>query len=150
MKFLICCLTLITLAAPSFAQSNSSPQQDDVKAIQQVEDDWLRGERTTDIATFERLLADDYVNLTPQGVGPGKAKIIEQVRTRAGQAPPYSIETADMHIYILGDVAVAAYVKTYTAKQNGNVMHEDNTHIFKKENGVWKLKLSRESDHNGD
>ena len=150
MRFLISCLALITVALPTFAQSNSSPQQDDVKAIQQIEDDWLRGERTTDIATFERLLSDDYVNLTPRGVGPGKAKIVEQVRTRAGQAPPYSIETADMHIYILGDVAVAAYVKTYTAKQNGNVMHEDNTHIFKKENGVWKLKLSRESDHNGD
>ena len=53
-----------------------------------------------------------------------------------------------MHIYILDDnVAVAAYVKTYTAKENGNVMREDNTHIFKKYRGAWKLKISRESEH---
>jgi len=151
MRFLLCCLIALTLLAPSvLAQSNASVPQDNVKAIQQIEDDWLRGERTTDISAFERVLADDYVNLTPRGIGPGKAKIIEQVQAHAGQAPPYSVEIADMHIYILDDVAVAAFVKTYTAKENGNVMREDNTHIFKKDHGTWKLKISSESDNTGE
>lgn len=151
MRFVLCCLAALTLLVdPAFPQSHSSARQVEIKTIQQIEDDWLRGERTTDISTFERVLADDYVNLTPRGIGPGKAKIIEQVRTHAGKAPPYSVDIADMHIYILGDVAIAAYVKTYTAKENGNVMREDNTHIFEREHGTWKLKISRESDHNLD
>jgi len=151
MRFLFRSLIALTLLVPSIvAQSSPSNQQDDVKAIQQIEDAWLRGERTSDISAFDRVLADDYVNLTQRGIGPGKAKIIDQVRAHAGQAPPYSVDIADMHIYILGDVAVAAFVKTYTAKENGNVMREDNTHIFKKDRGAWKLKISRESDHSGD
>jgi hypothetical protein len=42
----------------------------------------------------------------------------------------------DMHIYILDNTAVAAYAKTYTAKENGNVAHEDTTRIFTKNHGV--------------
>ena len=151
MRFALCCLAALTLLVdPAFPQSHSSAKQDEVKTIRQVEDDWLRAERTTDISSFDQVLADDYVNLTPRGLGPGKADILEHVRARKGQAPPYSIEIADMHIYILGDVAVAVYVKTYIAKENGNVMREDNTHIFEREHGTWKLKISRESDHNVD
>jgi SnoaL-like domain len=67
------------------------------------------------------------------------------MRPHAGQAPPYSVENSDMHIYILGDTAVTAYVRTYKAKENGNVSREDTTHIFVKDHGAWKLKVSRAS-----
>jgi hypothetical protein len=53
------------------------------------------------------------------------------------------VETADMRIYILGDSAVAAYTKIYTAKENGNVVHEATTHIFTKDHGTWKMRSSR-------
>ena len=48
-----------------------------------------------------------------------------------------------MRIYILGDSAVAAYTKIYTAKENGNVVHEATTHIFTKDHGTWKMRSSR-------
>ena len=144
--FLSCCW-----AAPALSQSLSTtppttatPQPtDSTEAIHQIEDEWLKGENTTDIAVLERVLADDYVNLTPHGLGPTKAEIISHLQPRAGQAPPYTLATKDMHIYILGDAAVAAYTKTYTAKESDNVLREDTTHIFKKERGAWKLKISR-------
>lgn len=103
------------------------------------------GENTTDIAVLERVLADNYVNLTPRGLGPTKAEIMSHLQPLAGQTPPYAVETKDMHIYVLGDAAVAAYTKMYKAKENGNVVREDTTHIFKKEHGTWKLKISRAS-----
>lgn len=147
---LSCLIVLCSWAAPAFTQnpSDSSPKaapQSESQAIQRIEDDWLKGENTTDIAALERVLADDYVNLGPRGLGPGKAEIISHLQPRAGQAPPYSLDVKDMHIYILGDTAVAAYVKTYTAKENGNVVHEDTTHIFTKDHGTWRLKISRAS-----
>jgi hypothetical protein len=153
-------LTVLCLwAAPAFAQSPSSPAPkasinsapiSDSDLVQRIEDDWLKGENTTDITVLNRVLADDYVNLTPRGFGPGKAEVISHLQPRAGQAPPYSLETADMRIYILGDTAVAAYVKTYTDKGNGNIVREDTTHIFTKDHGAWRLRISRASIRHGD
>lgn len=142
---LCCCSVPVFPQGSSTAPKAATEQPPDFEAIQQMEDDWLKGENTTDIAVFERVLADDYVNLTPSGLGPTKAEIVSHLKPRAGQAPPYSVETKDMRIYVLGDAAVAAYTKTYIAKENGNVLHEDTTHIFKKEHEIWKLKISRAS-----
>jgi ketosteroid isomerase-like protein len=148
---LSCLIVLCWWAAPAFTQnpSNSTSKaatiQNDSEVIQQIEDDWLKGENTTDIAVLERVLADDYVNLTPRGLGPTKQELIRHLQPSAGHSPPYSLATSDMHIYILGDTAVAAYTKTYTAKENGNPAHEDTTHIFTKDRGTWKLRISRAS-----
>jgi ketosteroid isomerase-like protein len=149
-----CLIVLCIFVSTTLGQNapNDSPKADtgaaqhgDYAVLQQIESDWLQGENTTDVFVLERVLADDYVNLTPRGLGPGKAEIIRHLQPRAGQAPPYTLETRDMHIYVLGDSAVVAYLKTYTAKENGNVVHEDTTHIFTKDNGVWRLKVSRAS-----
>jgi hypothetical protein len=140
---LFCCLVPAFTQGSSNTPNAATAQPPDAEAIHQIEDDWLKAENTTDIAVFERVLADDYVNLTPGGPGPTKAEIVSHLQSRAGQAPLYSVETKDMHIYVLGDAAVAAYTKTYTAKENRNVLREDTTHIFKKEGGAWKLKVSR-------
>jgi len=142
----------------AFAQGQPSPppcttatrQQSDTQAIEQIEADFLSAEKETDPAIIDRVLADDYVNLTPHGIGPGKAELLKNFRTHVGQAPPYSVENRDMHIYILGDTGVAACVKVYTAKENGNIAHEDTTHIFTRTNGVWKLRISRANIHPGE
>ena len=153
MRHIVCFLIVLCgWAAPAFSQnpSKSAPNeatapQSETQLIQQIEDDWLKGENTTDISVLDRVLADDYVNLTPRGLGPGKAEIMSHLKPRAGETPPYSLEVEDMHIYVLGDTAVAAYVKTYTTKENGNVLREDTTHIFVKDHGTWKLRISRAS-----
>jgi hypothetical protein len=53
----------------------------------------------------------------------------------------------DMRIYALGDLAVAAYVKVYRAKENGNVAHHDRTDVFSKVGGIWKLRITRTTVH---
>ncbi len=98
---------------------------------------------------LERVLSDDYVGLGPEGSTPGKTQLLKTFEAHAGQAAPYSVETQDMHIYVLGDTAVAAYMKTYTAKETGNVAHEDTTHILTREHGTWKLRISRASIRSG-
>jgi ketosteroid isomerase-like protein len=134
-------------AAPSQAQESpaATGAHGDADAIQTIEADLLKSEATSNIPVMERILADDYVNLVPHGPGPSKEKIIEGMKPHAGQAPPYSVEMHDLHVYVLGDTAVAVYVKTYTAKENGNTDNEDTTHVFVKDHGSWKLKISRAS-----
>jgi ketosteroid isomerase-like protein len=142
-------MLLCFFAALSFGQnsapakSNATAATSDADTIRQIEDDWAKVEETTDVAVLERVLADDYVNLTPRGLGPGKAELLRNLRPKAGQTPPYTVKNSNMQIHVFGDAAVAAYVKTYTAKENGNLMQENTTHVFTRDHGSWKLRLSR-------
>jgi ketosteroid isomerase-like protein len=149
-------ITLVVCTAVAFAQEpsptavsplRSTTASSDSDVIQKLEDEWLKAERTTDPAALERILADDFVNLSPNGLAPGKQMLIQNWQTRAGQAPPYAVETSDMRIFVFDNTAVAAYTKTYTAKENGKVIHEDTTHVFTRDRGIWKLRASRSSFH---
>ena len=102
---------------------------------------------TTDPAVFDRIVADDWVNLNPTRIGPNQATILERYRERAGHAPPYVAKEEDLQIYLLGETAVAAYIKVYTANENHNVASHDTTDIFIKTSGIWKLRISRTSPH---
>jgi ketosteroid isomerase-like protein len=156
MRYATCSLIALTLLiATVFGQTanspelvNSVPTRDaDSHLIQQIELDWLKAERTTDPTLVERVLADDYVNLTPTGIGPGKAALLKNFQEHAGEAPPYSVRQQDMHIFVLHDLsAVASYVTIYVSNENKNIARQDTTHVFTKEHGAWKLRVSRSSN----
>jgi len=136
-------LALLAMPALLFSQGpNADSSKNEAKVIRQIEDSLIDG-KTTNADALERVLADDYINLVTRGIGPGKSEIVASLRQHAEQSLPYTTEVEDMHIYILGDTAVAAFTKVYTAKENGNVAREDTTHIFRKDQGLWKLKISR-------
>ena len=147
-------LTLLIVTVFGHTQTNSpkpansaSTQDADSSLIQQIELDWLKAEETTDPTLVERVLADDYVNLTPTGIGPGKAALLKNFREHAGEARPYSVRQQDMHIFVLNDIAaVASYVMIYVSNENKNVARQDTTHVFTKEHGTWKLRVSRSSN----
>jgi ketosteroid isomerase-like protein len=144
------CATLATSQSASQSLApvpTSTVAQGDSDVIQQIEEDWLKAERTTDPTILDRVLADDFVNIGPNGPAPGKAQLLKNWQLRAGQAPPYTVETSDLRVYIFDNTAVTAYQKTYTAKENGKVIHEDTTHVFTKDKGAWKLRASRSSFH---
>ncbi len=117
------------------------------KTIQKLEADLLKAEMTSDPAVIDRILADDWVNLTPAGEGTNKAGVLEHYRGRAGQAPAYVAETEAMKVVLLGDTAIAAYVKAYKTTETNNVVQQDATDVFQKQQGGWKLKFSRTSPH---
>jgi|SRR5579864_9329338 hypothetical protein len=144
MRFLnFVALALLVTPASLFSQGpNADSSKTETKVIRQIEDSLIDG-KTNNADALERVLADDYVNLVARGIGPSKSEIIANIRQHAGQSLPYTTDVEDMHIYILGDTAVAAFTKVYTTKENGNIAREDNTHIFRKDQGVWKLKISR-------
>ena len=138
-------LLMLSTALPLLSQTpNPDSSKEETKTIQQIEDSLIEG-KTMNADVLGRVLADDYVNLTARGMGPGKSDIVASVRHDAGQTLPYTAEVENLHIFILGDTAVAAFTKVYTAKENGNIAREDTTHIFRKDQGNWKLKISRET-----
>jgi ketosteroid isomerase-like protein len=156
MRYAISWIAVWLSIAAAFGQGQANPlsqspdtassRDADNQLIRQIETDWLKAERTTDPSVVDRVLADDWVNLTPTGIGPGKAAVLKNFREHTGEAPPYSVQQHDLHIFILNDTsAVAAYVKIYVASENKNVAREDTTHVFTKDRGTWKLRISRAS-----
>ena len=141
----VCLWIPLALYQEAHSQHAAASIQSDEVAIQQIEDEWLKTERSTDLAAVNRILADDFAGVGTNGPAPGKAQLLKNLQTHAGQAPPYTVETSDMHIIVRGDTAVAAYTKTYTAEENGNVGHEDMTDVFTRDHGRWKLRISRSS-----
>jgi len=125
--------------------SASEVSQKDEQQIRQLEAEMLNGEMNSDPVAFEKILADDCLML-PAGPDLTKAKLVQGVLKSQGQAPPYIASEEDMQVYMLGDTAIAMYVKEYAVRANPNqVDRQDLTDVFVRSAGTWKLKISRSS-----
>jgi hypothetical protein len=143
--------TFLTMATAAFSQksaalaSASEVLQNDEQQIRQLEAEMLKGEMNSDPVVFEKILADDCLNL-PAGPDLTKAKLVEGVRKSQGQAPAYIAQVEDMHVYTLGGTAVAMYEKEYAPRANpGQLDRQAVTDVFVRRAGTWKLKISRAS-----
>jgi ketosteroid isomerase-like protein len=150
-SFVIEAATFLIVATAAFSQEPSVPaatrdaSQKDEPQILQLEAEMLKGEMNSDPAVFEKILADDCLML-PAGPRLTKAKLVEGIHKSQGQAPPYTARDEDMHVYLLGDTAIAMYVKEYAVRANPNqVDRQDLTDVFVRSNDTWKLKISRSS-----
>jgi ketosteroid isomerase-like protein len=142
----LCLITVVSLG--QITSKTGSAESADSRAIRQLETEWLQAERTTDPSIVERILADDYANLTPTGTGPGGADLVRNFKAHSGSAPPYSVREHSLRIFVLNDKsAIATYVKEYVANENGNVARQDMTDVFTKNAQGWKMRLSRTSPH---
>ena len=148
-NFVLQAATFVIVATGAFSQQSavsaftSEVSQKDEQQIRQLEAEMLKGEMNSDPVVFEKILADDCLNL-PAGPDLTKAKLVEGVRKSQGQAPAYIAREKDMHVYTLGDTAIAIYVKEYAVRANPNqVDRQDLTDVFVRNAGTWKLKISR-------
>ena len=145
-------VTVLVAATAGFSQNtgaavSSSESPKNEQQIRQIEAEMLKGEMNSDPAVYEKILADDCINW-PAGPGLTKARLIEGIRKSQGKAPPYTAEEEDMRVYMLGDTAVAIYVKRYAVRANPDQVDvQDLTDVFVWSGGEWKLKISRASPH---
>ena len=150
-SFVLQAATFLIVATAAFSQKPGVPAftgevpQKGEQQILQLEAEMLKGEMNSDPVVFEKILADDCLML-PAGPDLTKAKLVEGVHKSQGQAPPYVASEEDMHVYVLGDTAIAMYVKAYAVRANPNqVDRQDLTDVFVRSAGTWKLKISRSS-----
>ena len=153
-SFVFTVVSFLMVATAAFSQKAIAPpssndvSQKDEQQVRQLESEILKGEMNSDPAVFERILADDYLILNDRmHPGPTKAKLVEGVRKAQGQAPSYTAREEGMQVYILGDTAIAMYVKEYAARAKPSqvVDPEDVSDVFVRSGGTWKLKIKRES-----
>jgi hypothetical protein len=142
-------VSFVIVATAAFSQqsavsaSSTEVAQKDEQQIQQLDAEMLKGEMNSDPVVFEKILADDCL---PAGPDLTKAKLVQGVLKSQGEAPPYIVSAEDMQVYMLGDTAIAMYVKEYAVRANPNqVDRQDLTDVFVRGAGTWKLKISRSS-----
>jgi len=140
-----------TGTSPTNADRTETPQTD-TQSIIRIETDLFRATKVTiDPIVIDKIVADDWVSMTPTGRGWGKAESMEHLRQHSGELPPYSAQQQDLEVFLFGDTAVATFVEVYTAKPDKNLpwqtLQTDGTDVFVRNGGIWKLRMSRASPH---
>jgi ketosteroid isomerase-like protein len=96
-----CVLALVLLAAApwSRAQKNAATE----KAVADLEQQWLKGQQTNNVALVEPLLADGFTNTSSDGKVTTRAESIAQAK-----ATKYtSVDYIDVKVMVFGDTAIA-------------------------------------------
>ena len=133
----VCFLTLV-LSATVLVQARQPKAESDAEisqTLQAIEQAWLNAEKNHDAAAFEKVVADDWIAITPEGKSQTKAE-------RAAEVESGHIDSAtlgDMKVRVFGYTAVVTgtddEVSTEDGKKSNN--HYVWTDVFVRRNGKW-------------
>jgi ketosteroid isomerase-like protein len=133
----ICLLSLVlSVAAVAPAQQ---PKADSDAAISQtlqsVEQAWLNAEKNHDAAAFEKIAADDWIAITPEGKSQTKAERAAEIKS----THITSATMGDMTVRVFGDAAVVTGTDNEVTMEDGKKAsdHYVWTDVFVKRNGKW-------------
>jgi uncharacterized protein (TIGR02246 family) len=137
--FLLLISFLCLSALRAAAQTGKSAEAEVVAVVQQLAD----AQRTFDQAALERLLALDYVEVSPVGDVDERAKVIGFYSAEAkSKAPPVSSITIDeTTVRTYGDHAVVIARQTMNINAGGTnrpVVMRTTSHL-RKINGAWRI-----------
>ncbi len=102
LRTLFIALLCATFVLPAVAQHERKKTYKQV--IAQLEDEWFQAQRTNDAATIDKLLSDDYIGISAQGMVSTKAQSVARMQTR--QVVINQLTVQDQKISIHGDTAV--------------------------------------------
>jgi ketosteroid isomerase-like protein len=137
-------ITLVTIVSTFtvFAQNNK-----DVQEILKIHNSLDQAFLKSDIAVFERVMADDYVYSNPYGKMFNRAGNLEEMRKEIAK-PTFKVLTAtsdDLKVKVSGNMALVTgnWTSTTVPPDNPNAEpHKDTgrfTGVYEKRNGKWML-----------
>jgi ketosteroid isomerase-like protein len=109
------------------------------KQIEALELQWRDAVLQGDVATLDRLLADDYVGITASGLLQSKQQMLD--RMRSGTVTVKKLDISEVKVNVHGETAVVTCRAEVTATQNG-VEHTNvnrYTRVYERRAGVWKI-----------
>jgi ketosteroid isomerase-like protein len=100
-----------------------------------MEQAWLNAEKNHDAAAFEKLVADDWIAISPDGKSQTKAERAAEIKT----AHIVSATLGDMNVRVFGDTAVVTGTDDEITMTDGKKSsdHYVWTDVFVKRNGKW-------------
>jgi ketosteroid isomerase-like protein len=114
------------------------------QTLQATEQAWLNAEKNNDVTTFEKLVADDWVAISPDGKTQSKAERSAEIKN--GHVD--SATLGDMKVRVFGDTAVVTGTDEETTTVDGkkSTGHYVWTDVFVKRNGKWLAVASQTAE----
>ena len=132
-QVLIFTLFVVLFAFPVRAQTPSSAEQEVLRLEQTLDQAFLKKDR----ATFERMLADDYVYVHSNGTMTNKAQEIAEAMSADIKWTASKLDNLKVRIY--GDVAVVTGEQTLTGSAKGYISGLRRiTDLWVRRNGRWQ------------
>ena len=133
----ICFLSLVLSAAVPVQGKQLKADSDATipQTLQAMEQAWLNAEKNHDAAAFDKLVAEDWIAITPDGKSQTKAERAAEIKTS-------NIDSAtlgEMKVRVFGDTAVVTGTDDEVTMKDGKKSsdHYVWTDVFVKRNGNW-------------
>ena len=105
-----------------------------------LESQWRQAQLSNDVPTMERMLADDYIGVSPAGIMSTKAQTLS--RASSHESVFHKLEFADQHVKLVGNVAIVTSRATVDATMEGHSLRGQflYTRVYRRlQNGTWKI-----------
>jgi len=137
------------LAMPMLAHGQAPAAKND-KAAQEViafRNRYIEAEENRDMAFLDKILADDFFALNPQGKLLNKAQQLENLKRPERTLKVLNPRETHVQFYGNGDVAVLTEHVTVDGHDNGKPFGGEYRflRVFAKQNGNWKVVLAQGS-----
>lgn len=130
-------LLLLGLASCSTTSTKVSDMQAKAESqIREIEREWAETAVTGDTSVIERILADDFLGTSPEGVLYTKQEFVSDMRAHPSAFTSNHVN--DVKVRFFGDVAVAQGNETF-ARKNGEMGRFVWTDVFVQRDGKWQV-----------
>ena len=131
----VCFLGLIVSAAVQAQQPKADSDVAISQTLQATEWAWLSAEKNHDVPAFEKIVADDWIAISPDGKSETKAERAAEIKA----AHTTSATMGDMKVRVFGDTAVVTGTDDEITMEDGKKSsnHYVWTDVFVKRNGQW-------------
>jgi len=96
-----CVLTAVFLATAPFSQAQNNAATE--RAVTDLEQQWLKAQKTNNADLLEPLLADAFTNTSSEGKVTNRAQAIAEAKATKYEVVDYT----DLRVIVFGDTAVA-------------------------------------------
>lgn len=133
-------LLLAALPSATFGLGVHGQHEAEKREIVRLEHEWRAAQLDNNVAALDRLLADDYVGVNITGQVHTKSQLLNRIRT--GKLTLSRIDVRELHVRVLGDIAVVRVSAAVEGLNQGAVI-EGNfryTRIYHRlPSGAWKI-----------
>src|SRR6266849_6565355 len=137
------------LAVPMFVQAQTPTAKNDKAAQEVIEfrNRYIEAEENRDMAFLDKILADDFFALNPQGKLLDKAGQLENLKRPDRTLKVLNPRETHVQFYANGEVAVLTEHVTVDGTDKGRPFGGEYRflRVFAKQNGNWKVVLARGS-----
>ena len=130
-------LMMIFLSLPLFLATHAFAQGDDSDVIKQMNNQWLQSYPKRDTTTLSRILAHDFVMISPTGKKLSKGDVLQNVLTPDQQIINVTIDSTDLQI--VNNVGLLTAYTSFVLKDKEKILKGKNCYsdVYIKRKGTW-------------